>query len=206
MIRADAARNHGSLVRAARQVYAELGPDATLDKVAERAGVGIATLYRRFPNKNELIRAALTQGIAEEVAPAIDCAVEDGDPRRGLATLMEATMSLVAHERNLLSAAEDAGALTAEVTAPVIDPLMVLTERGQAAGVIRADVATEDIQRVMGMLAAVLPSMDVGSQGWRRYVALVLDALSPVSSRPLPTLAPLVVAHRARRSAEEPRS
>ena len=190
-LRADAARNTEKIVLAAREVYRESGPDATLDDIARHAGVGIATLYRRFPNKEEIVRAALEQGIAEEVSPTIDRALGDDDPKHGLMTLIEATLSLVAREHNMLAAANNSGALTAEVTAPILDALGELTRRGQQAGCIRADLVFDDLQRVMGMLAAVLPSMDTEGHGWRRYVTLILDGLSPIEASPLPPAAPM---------------
>ncbi|MDT5254781.1 MAG: hypothetical protein QOH07_3735, partial [Mycobacterium sp.] len=63
-LRADAARNAERIVRAAREIYAEFGPEAPIEAIARRAGVGERTLYRRFPTKAELIRAALDQCIA----------------------------------------------------------------------------------------------------------------------------------------------
>jgi len=70
-LRADAARNAERILRAARTVYAELGPDAPVEAVARRAGVGERTLYRRFPAKADLVRAALDQSIAEHLMPAM---------------------------------------------------------------------------------------------------------------------------------------
>jgi AcrR family transcriptional regulator len=190
-LRADAARNSERIVRAAREIYADGEPDATLEDIARRAGVGIATLYRRFPNKEEIVRAALEQSITEQLFPVIERASSDDDPKRGLATLMEATLSLVAREHNILCAASNSSTLTAEVTAPVLDSLTVLTRRGQQAGLIRADLVPDDIHRIMGMLASVLPSMEPQSDGWRRYVALILDALSPVGASHLPPEVPM---------------
>lgn len=190
-LRADAARNSERILKAAREVYSENGPDAMLEDIARRAGVGIATLYRRFPNKEQLVRAALEQSIAEELSPAIERAVGDDDPCQGLATLLEAALAMVAREHNTLAAADNSGALTADVTAPFLDSLVLLTRRGQEAGTIRADLVPEDMQRIMGMLTGVLWNMDCHSEGWRRYVTLVLDALSPDGASPLPPAVPL---------------
>ena len=71
-LRADAARNAERILRAAREVYGELGPDAPIEAIARRAGVGERTLYRRFPTKAELVRAALDQCIAEDLTPTIE--------------------------------------------------------------------------------------------------------------------------------------
>jgi len=190
-LRADAARNSERIVQAAREVYAEIGPDATLDDIARRADVGIATLYRRFPNKEELLRAALDQTIAEQLSPAIEQALGDDDPKRGLATLMEATVSMVARERNTFAAAHNSGALTAEFNAPFLDSVTLLIDRGQQAGLIRADLVPDDIHVIMGMLVSLLACMDSGGDGWRRYVVLMMDALSPIGASHLPAADPI---------------
>jgi AcrR family transcriptional regulator len=66
-LRLDAARNQERIVAAAAQAYAELGADVTLDEVARRAGVGVATVYRRFRNRDQLIRAVVTHVLAAEI-------------------------------------------------------------------------------------------------------------------------------------------
>jgi AcrR family transcriptional regulator len=190
-LRADAARNSERIARAAREVYAESGPDATLDDIARRADVGIATLYRRFPNKEELLRAAIEQGIGEQLSPAIEQALGDDDPKQGLVTLMEATLSMVASERNTFAAAHNAGALTTELTAPFLDSMTLLIHRGQQVGVIRADLVPDDVHVIIGMLASLMSCMEFEGDGWRRYVALMLDGMSPVGASPLPAAVPI---------------
>jgi AcrR family transcriptional regulator len=190
-LRADAARNVERIVRAAREVYADVGPDAPLEEIARRAGVGIRTLYRRFPHKEELIRAALDQSITEDLSPAIERALDDDNPLRGLTSLIEATLSMAAREHNTLAAAKNSGTLTAEVSAPFLDSLTLLTRRAQQASLIRADLVPDDVCRIMGMLTGVLWSMDHHSDGWRRYVTLILDALSPIGASPLPPAVPM---------------
>ncbi|MFJ9213385.1 TetR-family transcriptional regulator [Streptomyces sp. L-9-10] len=185
-LRADAARNSEKILRAAREVYAEIGPDAMLEDIARRAGVGIATLYRRFPNKEALVNAALKQSMTEQFSPAIEQALSDEDPRQGLVTLLEAALSLVARERNTVAAVHNSGAFTKEVTAPFTDAQTLLVQRGQKAGVIRADLVPSDMERIMGMLISVLWNMDPETEGWRRYIVLVLDSLRPAGASPLP--------------------
>ncbi|MEV0233396.1 helix-turn-helix domain-containing protein [Nonomuraea sp. NPDC050786] len=190
-LRADAARNSERILRAARQVWAEHGPDAHLEEIARRAGVGIATLYRRFPDKAELVRAALDQSISEDIAPAIDQALDDDDPRRGLVTVLEAALSMAAREHNTLAAARNSGAMTAQAGTPFFDSLTLLARRAQEAGLIRADLVPDDMPRIMVMLVGVLWTMDPSSDGWRRYLTFVLDALSPEAATPLPPVVPL---------------
>jgi AcrR family transcriptional regulator len=184
--RADAARNSERIQRAARQVWAEQGPDALLEEIARRAGVGIATLYRRFPDKAVLARAALDQSIAENLTPAVKQSLADPDPFRGLTTLVEAALELAAHDLNTLAAARSAGSITPEVDQPFYEALTQLARRANEAGLLRADLVPDDLPRIMAMLTATLWTMDPDSDGWRRYLALILDGLAPAAARTLP--------------------
>ncbi|MFD4246825.1 TetR/AcrR family transcriptional regulator [Streptomyces sp. NPDC058525] len=189
-MRADALRNAEKIVRAARDVYAEQGPDAPLDEIARRAGVGIATLFRRFPDKAALLRAVLDQQFTQQVLPVIERALEDEDPRRALTSVIEAALTSAADEHHVLTAARNAGIFTSETSARFFDALDPLVTRGQQAGVIREDLVPDDLKRVMGMLVSVLWTMDPAEGGWRRYVTLVVDGLSPAAATPLPNPSP----------------
>jgi len=190
-LRADATRNVERLVSAARATFAELGVEASLDDVAHRAGVGIATLYRRFPKKEDLVRAVLEQAFAETIGPEIERALHEPDARRAITIVVEAALSGIASERNTLAAASHADAVTAEIIARFLDPLAILVERGQAAGLVRDDLVPEDLLRILLMLSGVLGTVDPAGDGWRRYVALILDAIDPAAARPLPPAEPL---------------
>jgi AcrR family transcriptional regulator len=185
-LRADAARNVERILRAAREIYGDIGPDAPVEAVARRAGVGERTLYRRFPTKGELVRAALDQSIDEELTPVIEEARRSVDPVRGLTQLIEAAINLGAREQNLLVAARRAGSLTPDVSGALDEALGELVHRGQQAGRIRADLVAEDLPRLIAMLYSVLSTMDSSSDGWRRYFALILDAISTGERQPLP--------------------
>ena len=189
-LRADAARNAERILRAARDVYAELGPDAPMDAIARRAGVGERTLYRRFPTKGELARAVIDQIIAETLSPVIEQALRSRNPRRGLATLIEAAIGLGAREHHVLSAARRAGSLT-DVSVQLDAALEELTRRAQHAGLVRADLVAEDLPRMVAMLYSVLGTMDPASDGWRRYVALMMDAISTSNPGRLPRAVPI---------------
>lgn len=190
-LRADAARNAQRILRAARAVYGELGPDAPVEAVARRAGVGERTLYRRFPTKADLVRAALDHSIAEDLMPAIDEARRADDPLRGLTQLIEAAISLGARERNLLTAAHRTGSLTSDISVSLDEALNDLVREGQRVGRVRADLVADDVPRLIAMLYSVLATMDSDSDGWRRYVALILDAISTEDGQPLPPAPPL---------------
>ena len=193
-LRADAARNAERILRAAREVYGELGADAPIEVIARRAGVGERTLYRRFPTKGDLISAALDQSIAEALTPAIEAARRDKDPMRGLVQLIEAAISLGAREHNLLTAARRAGSLRSDISAELNAALGELTRRGQQAGVIRPDLVADDMPRIIAMLYSVLFTMESDSDGWRRYVALLVDAISTGKRGRLPRAVPLIFA------------
>jgi AcrR family transcriptional regulator len=190
-LRADAARNVERILRAARDVYGELGPDAPVEAVARRAGVGERTLYRRFPTKADLVRAALDQSVAEDLTPAIDSARRADDPLRGLTQLIEAAISLGTREHNLLTAAHRAGSLTFDISVSLNKALSDLVGEGQRVGRVRADLVADDLPRLMAMLYSVLSTMDSDSDGWRRYVALIIDAISISEAQPLPPAPPL---------------
>jgi AcrR family transcriptional regulator len=186
-LRADAARNAERILRAARDVYGEVGPEAPMEAVARRAGVGERTLYRRFPTKGELVRAALDQCIAEDLTPTIEAVRGATDPLEGLAQLIDSAISLGAREHNLLTAARRAGSLTPDVSTSLYDALNDLARRGQQAGVVRADLVPADLPRMIAMLHSVLWTMASDDDGWRRYVVLMLDAISVDRRRSLPT-------------------
>ncbi|MEV4015141.1 helix-turn-helix domain-containing protein [Nonomuraea angiospora] len=190
-LRADAARNAERIVRTARAVFADLGPDAPLEEIARRADVRIRTLYNHFPSKADLVRAAIDQSIAEDLAPATERALADEDPLCGLVSLIEAAMCLVVRELNTVTAARNAGTLTAAAYTPFLESLTLLARRAQDEGLLRADLVPDDLPRIMAMLTSTLWTMDPGANGWRRYLALMLEGLAPAAANPLPPPAPL---------------
>jgi hypothetical protein len=135
--------------------------------------------------------AALDQSIAEDLTPAIEEARRDDEPMRGLAQLIEAAISLGASEHNLLTAARRAGSLTPDISTSLYEALNELAERAQQAGLVRADLVADDLPRLIAMLHSVLFTMDSGSDGWRRYVMLILDAITVNDREPLPPVAAL---------------
>jgi hypothetical protein len=123
-------------------------------------------------------------GTGDSLTHAARRALGDDNPRSGLTTLFETALSLVAREHNLV-AARASGAVTPGATAPLHRAMAQLTERAQEAGLIRADLVPDDTLRIVAMLIGALSTMSPGSEGWRRYLALVLDALSEQLSNPV---------------------
>jgi AcrR family transcriptional regulator len=170
-LRADAARNAERILRAAREIYGEFGPDAPIEAIARRAGVGERTLYRRFPTKAELIRAALDQCIAEDLTPTIEAVRGADDPLHGLAQLIDAAISLGAREHNLLTAARRAGSLTPDISTSLYEALNELAHRGQQAGVVRADlVATACCGR---WIPTVTAGVATSRSFWTLYPSMI---------------------------------
>jgi AcrR family transcriptional regulator len=186
-LRADAARNHQRLIDAAAEVFAARGLDATLDDIARHAGVNVATAYRHFANKHELAHEFLAQCVDKAVAIAEEAAAER-DPWIGLTRFLERSLDMIASNRALvdvLSRAYGAEHFTEMLQRSSV-PLGQLLARGQAAGVVRADVAVTDFPPILEMLSSVcghgqadLPDLP------HRYIGLILAGLRP-SGKPLP--------------------
>ncbi|WP_214415324.1 TetR/AcrR family transcriptional regulator [Sphaerisporangium fuscum] len=184
-LRADAARNAERLVRAARAAFAEAGVSVSLEEVARRAGVGVATLYRRFPTKEDLVQAVLLSSYDERVEPAIAQALTDDDPWRGMVRVLEAVLAMAAEEHHVIKATHDPSVLKG-LQARFFVALATVVERAQRAGRVRADLCTDDLPRLFLMLVSTMWFGERAADVWRRYLALLLDALRPEAAHPLP--------------------
>jgi len=188
-LRRDAERNRQRILAAAGELFAERGLSVTLDDIARHAGVGVGTVYRRFPDKNELIDA-LFEDRLKALCAAAEAALASDDPWDGLVLFLERGGELQAHDRGLKevigSAAHGADAVIA-----ARDRLRVLVtkifDRAKAAGVVRDDVVAFDAPLMFMMLGAVMDrSRDAAPEVWRRYLGLLLDGLRPAAATPLP--------------------
>jgi AcrR family transcriptional regulator len=185
-LRADAARNAERIMHAAREAFAEAGADVSLEEVARRAGVGVATLYRRFPSKDDLIRSIVEWRYAEQVEPVMAAALADGDPWQGLVAALDAALTVAAEERGIIKASRDPGRLVSGILDRFFPELATIVVRGQEAGQIRADLTPADLPPLVYMLISTLRLTEPGCADWRRYLSLLLDALRPSSASPLP--------------------
>jgi len=159
--RADARRNYEKILAAAREAFAEGGESTALEEIARRAGVGIGTLYRHFPNRQALVEALYLDEVDEVCRSAADFA--DADPWDALNGWFErfiaylATKRALAHE--LLNYLERDAQLFQSSRAALFEAGEPLLTRAQAAGVVRSDVEIgEVIQMVMGI--AKIPAAD----------------------------------------------
>jgi AcrR family transcriptional regulator len=188
-LRVDAERNRNRIIEAAQAAFAEQGLDVSLEAVAERAGVGIATLYRRFPGRDDLIAACFEQRLAE-YAHAAEEALEADDAWSGFAGYIERICEMQSADQGLKDvltrAFPDAGALEAHRRRGY-DLLVRLIERAQAQGSVRRDLVPEDVVLVMMANAGVVRGTGAAApEAWRRFVGLMLDGLRSDGARPIP--------------------
>jgi AcrR family transcriptional regulator len=184
--RSDAARNAGRIVTAAREVFLELGTDASLDEVARRAGVGVATLYRHFASKEALYQAIVALRFVETIDPVLVRARQDADPWRAVVEVLSAALELAAGERPILVAGRGRGLLGDDLRSRFMASFTQLVRRAQRAGVIRADLDAADLPRLVMMLIGTVWLPEDPARGWQRYLSLMLDALRPAAATPLP--------------------
>jgi AcrR family transcriptional regulator len=187
-LRADAARNRAAIVAVARDVFAEYGLEAPLEAIAARAGVGIATLYRRFPTREKLIAAALVEKVAE-YAEAARQALAASDPWDGFAGFVERICELQAGDRglsDLLSMTLSADEQVEELRRTANELLITVIDRAKAAGTLREDFVGEDLVLLLIATATVMHVTRADApEAWRRFVALALDSFSSRGSPPL---------------------
>ncbi|MEW1723433.1 helix-turn-helix domain-containing protein [Streptomyces sp. NPDC093109] len=209
-LRADAERNRARLVEAARSVFAETGVDSPLENIAERAGVGIATLYRRFPTREELVAATYEAKMAE-IADITEEALRTPDAWTGLRDCIERFCTMQAENRGFSSAVIMALPLATDAPAHrerLRSNLAALIQRAQEEGTLRDDFVLEDITILMMATGGILRvTRDAAPHAWRRMLAYQLEAFRTTGAGgpadPLPT-AP--TAMQLRRAAEAHRA
>jgi AcrR family transcriptional regulator len=177
-LRADAARNLERIVDAAHVVFSTSGRAASMDDVAAAAGVGIATVYRRFPTKQDLLRTVLESRWDELIDPALRRADQEAEPREALRLALEGAVLFMTSDPIMVSAASDLGLMTMDLARRFCEPVAEILRRGQRDGTFRTDLVQDDIPRMVLMLFGTLPSFPPGSDGWRRYLDLMLDCLT----------------------------
>jgi AcrR family transcriptional regulator len=173
--RIDARANHDKLVTAARALFTDKSTSAPLEEVAERAGVGIGTLYRHFPTRQALLEAVYVDEVEAMAQAAADLA--GLPPWDALSQWLHHYVGFAATKRALNEALME--------TDPNSDVLLTcrtaiagagtaLVERAQRAGVVRADTNFMDVVRMVGAIAMV-PTEDAEQK--QRLLELALDGL-----------------------------
>jgi AcrR family transcriptional regulator len=193
-LRKDAERNRRRILDAARELFAQEGVSVTLNDIAHHAGVGVGTVYRRFPDKDELVAGLFEQRI-DELAELLDAALADPDPWRGLTTYLERSLELGAEDRGLqqlMLGAAGSFERVARARERLQPPVAQLIDRARDAGQLRPDVEPQDVAIVYLMLGPVIDlTYEVEPELWRRYLAIVLQGLRahPEPPEPFPVQA-----------------
>jgi AcrR family transcriptional regulator len=199
-IRSDARRNRERLVASARELFARKGVEVSVEEITQHAGVGMGTLYRHFPTKDELIDAVLEDAFAEIIEIAREAAEAD-DAWAGLRGFFEQILALHAANRGVkdIVAARAHGARRAEAMRARIRPLLAgVIERAHEQGTLRADFTVDDLPLVIWTAGRVIELTETAAPGhWRRYLGFLLDGLRPDAATPL-AVPPLTRAQSAR--------
>jgi AcrR family transcriptional regulator len=186
--RADARRNRRKVLDAARKAFAEDGLDVRVEKVARKAGVGVGTVYRHFPTKEDLLQALADDRFAG-LAEAARRALEDPDAWNGFSEFMRYSAKVMAEDRALSEAMDQRPEMCGQAAEDVrlLDIVGELIERAQAEGALREDVVPEDVPSLIcGLGRATRETEGRPSMSWERYLAIILAGLRPPPDSPLP--------------------
>lgn len=188
-LRRDAERNRHLILAAARELFAGRGLDVSMDEIARCAGVGVGTVYRRFPDKEQLIDALFEDRLETIVGIAAE-SLEREDPWEALTSFVERYVSAQADDRGLRQLlysslhAEDRVARARRRIKPITDELI---RRARDSGQLRPDVSGSDIVLLQFMLSALVDyTRDVDPAVWRRFLGIVLDGLRDRRDGPSP--------------------
>jgi AcrR family transcriptional regulator len=188
-LRRDAERNRQLILRAAQQVFSEQGLGAPIEDVARRAGVGIATLYRRFPTRGELIACAFASKM-QDYADATENALANDDAWDGFCWYVERLCQMQADDHgftDVLTMTFPMSPQFQEVRDRVFVRFAMLVRRAKKAGRLRKDFSTEDLPLILMANAGVVTATgDAAPDAWKRLVHLFLQALEAPARGPLP--------------------
>jgi AcrR family transcriptional regulator len=184
-MRVDAQRKMASLLQAAMEVFAESGVDAPVREIAERAAVGLGTVYRHFPHRSNLI-VAVFQSRVDACADAASVLASKYEPGEALARWMQRFVDFIATKRGLAAALHSGdpaySALPGYFNKRLLPALKTLLDTAVAAGAVRPGIEAEDLLRAVATLCH-------GPHGnepvyARRMVALLVDGLRYGASTP----------------------
>lgn len=170
--RADARRNFDALLEAAREAFNREGIDVALEDIARDAGVGIATLYRNFPARADLIEAVYVSEIEELIQAARDA--RDREPWDALETWLRRFSGYVATKLAMLQGLNKDSEMFRACRAAMYAAASPLYERAEAAGEVRTDTNLDDVLR---LVSGVTASHYESDEQRERVLALALDAI-----------------------------
>ncbi|BCJ45286.1 TetR family transcriptional regulator [Actinoplanes ianthinogenes] len=179
-LRRDAQRNRERILHAAHDVFAARGFAATLDDVAQHAGVGVGTVYRRFPTKESLIEALFADRLEDLVSIAEDAlALPSGWD--GLTMMLRRTVEMHAVDRGMRDAALCLGVDKqhfVEVGEHLVPLIQELIDKAHAEGTLRADVGLHDLPVIMATVTELAQHSSARRPAvYRRFLELIIDGL-----------------------------
>jgi AcrR family transcriptional regulator len=184
--RRDAQLNRERVLSAAERVFAERGIDATLEEVAAGAGVGVGTVYRRFPSKSALLEAVFERRVEAGVELLAEC-TRLPSAWDALCEFLRRSVLQQADDRGLhefLYTVRDDHSRFAWLRARIEPPLTELVERAKAEGALRADFRATDVPLLIVMFSRLAHTdRTLGPAMARRYLELLLNGLGPDADR-----------------------
>ncbi|KKD05072.1 TetR family transcriptional regulator [Streptomyces sp. WM6386] len=185
-MRADARRNYDRLLAEARAAFAAHGAEASLEDVARRAGVGIGTLYRHFPNRNALLSAVFEDAVNDLLARASELR-RSPEPCAALVTWLREMITQASEYRGLARALMSVGHDDTSALARCSDPIReaggALLARAQDAGAVRQDVAIGDLLQLTHAIALAAEETSSDPDLADRLLMLTLRGLKPTQGR-----------------------
>jgi AcrR family transcriptional regulator len=178
-LRRDAQRNRERILVAAADVFAAQGLSATMDDVATAAGIGVGTVYRRFPEKRLLIDALFETRI-DRISALARQGLDNPDPWRGMVDFMDSSLALEAADRGLaelLRSGVGGGERITRARSCVSPLIEQVLQRAQDAGTVRRDLVAGDLLMGKLMLLTVAQCTPDDPEQWRRYFQLFLDSI-----------------------------
>lgn len=190
-LRADARRNRDQILVAAREIFAERGADVAMEEIARRASVGVGTLYRRFADRETLIRAVFRetfQTVADEVEAAL---TEEPTGWAALMRIMRLSAWLhvsVQAKSPTVTAVVKADLETSRLRDHLLDMLDEVVRRAQEEGTLRRDVAVGDLAIMFMSVVNQAPTLTPEAAGLApgRVLAIMMDGLRAAAPGDLP--------------------
>jgi AcrR family transcriptional regulator len=188
-LRADAERNRERVLETAREVFAELGLDVSTNEIARRAGVGVATLFRRFPTRDDLVAAVFAEKM-RAYSEAIDEALDNADPWDGFCTYIERVCGMQAADRgfaDVLTMTFPTAKEFEEERNRAANALTELLDHAKASGKLREDFAHQDVPLIlMANAGVVTATRDAAPDAWRRLLGYLIQSFAATAAQPLP--------------------
>ena len=182
--RADALRNRRKIVKAARYCLAKDGLDAQVEEIARRAKVGVGTVYRHFPNKQDLVIALAAERF-DRLAELANEALERDDPWEAFCDFLRASAEIQIGDRALSEVMLDSKNVMQEHAerVAILELVSRIMDRAKATGELREDAEPEDVPMLMCALGG---AAEMHLMSGERYLGLMIDGFRAPGSTPLP--------------------